>query len=37
MLEILDGQMKEAGYVPNINFVLHDVEEEVKEHMLSTH
>jgi hypothetical protein len=37
MLEILDGQMKEAGYVPDINFVLHDVEEEVKEHMLSTH
>lgn len=37
MLEILDGQMKEVGYVPDINFVLHDVEEEVKEHMLSTH
>eukprot|EP01018_Ginkgo_biloba_P034994 Gb_38301 [translate_table: standard] len=36
-LELLSGQMKEAGYVPNTNFVLHDVEEEVKEHMLSTH
>jgi hypothetical protein len=36
MLEILDGQMKEAGYVLDINFVLYDVE-EVKEHMLNTH
>jgi pentatricopeptide repeat protein len=31
------GQMKEAGYVPDTNFVLHDVEEEVKEHMLFSH
>jgi hypothetical protein len=31
MLETLAEQMKEAGYVPNTNFVLHDVEEEVKE------
>eukprot|EP01018_Ginkgo_biloba_P004839 Gb_17077 [translate_table: standard] len=37
MLETLAGQMKEAGYVPNTNFVLHDVEEEVKEHMLCSH
>eukprot|EP01018_Ginkgo_biloba_P037427 Gb_17092 [translate_table: standard] len=37
MLSTLDGQMKEAGYVPNTNFVLHDVEEEVKEHMLGSH
>eukprot|EP00253_Pinus_taeda_P025313 PITA_25313 len=37
MLETLSGQMKEAGYVPNTNFVLHDVEEEVKEHMLYCH
>jgi hypothetical protein len=29
--------MKEAGYVPDTNFVLHDVEEEVKEHMLYSH
>eukprot|EP01018_Ginkgo_biloba_P031203 Gb_23798 [translate_table: standard] len=37
LLESLAGQMKEAGYVPNTNFVLHDVEEEVKEHMLCIH
>eukprot|EP01018_Ginkgo_biloba_P023309 Gb_30523 [translate_table: standard] len=36
-LEILAGQMKEAGYVSETNFVLHDVEEEVKEHMLCSH
>eukprot|EP01018_Ginkgo_biloba_P011244 Gb_34298 [translate_table: standard] len=36
-LEILAGQMKEAGYVSNANFVLHDVEDESKEHMLCTH
>eukprot|EP01018_Ginkgo_biloba_P019525 Gb_02229 [translate_table: standard] len=37
MLETLTGQIKEAGYVPNTNFVLHDVEEELKENMLSSH
>eukprot|EP01018_Ginkgo_biloba_P031205 Gb_32921 [translate_table: standard] len=37
MLETLAGQMEAAGYVPNTNFVLHDVEEEVKEHMLCSH
>eukprot|EP01018_Ginkgo_biloba_P018714 Gb_21688 [translate_table: standard] len=37
MLAILAGQMEEAGYVPNTNFALHDVEEEVKEHMLCSH
>eukprot|EP01018_Ginkgo_biloba_P019235 Gb_06193 [translate_table: standard] len=37
MLNTLAAQMKEAGYVPNTNFVLHDVEEEVKEHMLCSH
>eukprot|EP01018_Ginkgo_biloba_P034183 Gb_33070 [translate_table: standard] len=37
MLGTLAGQMKEIGYVPNTNFVLHDVEEEVKEHKLSSH
>eukprot|EP01018_Ginkgo_biloba_P018625 Gb_23678 [translate_table: standard] len=37
MLQNLTGQMKEAGYVPDINFVLRDVEEEVKERMLYSH
>eukprot|EP01018_Ginkgo_biloba_P019689 Gb_04894 [translate_table: standard] len=37
MLETLDGQMKAAGYVPSTKFVLHDVEDEVKEHMLFSH
>eukprot|EP01018_Ginkgo_biloba_P006709 Gb_15874 [translate_table: standard] len=37
MLETLAGQMDEAGYVPNTDFVLHDVEEEMKEHMLCSH
>ena len=37
MLETLVGQMKEAGYVPNTDFALYDVEEEVKEHMLGMH
>eukprot|EP01018_Ginkgo_biloba_P019414 Gb_16546 [translate_table: standard] len=36
-LAILAGQMKEAGYAPETNYVLHDVEEEVKEHMLYSH
>eukprot|EP01018_Ginkgo_biloba_P007395 Gb_14172 [translate_table: standard] len=36
-LETLVGQMEEEGYVPNTNFVLHDVEEEAKEHILSSH
>eukprot|EP01018_Ginkgo_biloba_P008611 Gb_26723 [translate_table: standard] len=36
-LETLSGQMKEAGYVPNTNFVLHDVEEEQKEQILCYH
>lgn len=35
-LEILSGKM-EAGYVPDRNFVLHDVEEEQKEHFLNYH
>eukprot|EP01018_Ginkgo_biloba_P039769 Gb_41015 [translate_table: standard] len=37
MLDTLAWQMEEAGYVPDTNFVLHDVEEEVKEHMLGSH
>ena len=36
-LEILAGKIEEAGYLPNMNFVLHDVEEEFKEDMLQTH
>jgi pentatricopeptide repeat protein len=37
MLETLYGQMKEAGFVPNTNLVLQDVEEEMKENMLCSH
>jgi hypothetical protein len=29
-LKRLSGQMKELGYVPDIKFVLHDVEDEDK-------
>eukprot|EP01018_Ginkgo_biloba_P020443 Gb_15797 [translate_table: standard] len=36
-LETLAGQMKEAGYVPDTNFVLHNVEEEQKENILCHH
>eukprot|EP01018_Ginkgo_biloba_P022819 Gb_03626 [translate_table: standard] len=36
-LERLSGQLKEAGYVPDKNFVLHDLEEEQKEHILCYH
>eukprot|EP01018_Ginkgo_biloba_P008466 Gb_26314 [translate_table: standard] len=36
-LERLYGEMKEAGYVPDTNFVLHDVEDEQKEHILCYH
>eukprot|EP01018_Ginkgo_biloba_P022430 Gb_00259 [translate_table: standard] len=34
-LEELTGQMREAGYVPDTNFVLHNIEEEQKETYLS--
>eukprot|EP01018_Ginkgo_biloba_P020815 Gb_00204 [translate_table: standard] len=37
MLETLAGQMKAAGYVSNTNFVLHNVEDELKEDLLSSH
>eukprot|EP01018_Ginkgo_biloba_P036993 Gb_08070 [translate_table: standard] len=37
ILEALAGQMKQAGYVPDTNFVLHDVEEDLKKHMLGSH
>eukprot|EP01018_Ginkgo_biloba_P036812 Gb_09741 [translate_table: standard] len=36
-LKRLDWQMKEMGYVPDTNFVLHNVKEEQKEHMLCHH
>eukprot|EP01018_Ginkgo_biloba_P001792 Gb_35793 [translate_table: standard] len=36
-LEILSKQMREAGYMPDTDFVLHDVEEEQKEHVLCHH
>nr|ABR17838.1 unknown [Picea sitchensis] len=37
MLEILYEQMRKAGYVPNTNLALQDVEEEAKENILSSH
>jgi len=36
MLETLDGKM-ESGYVPKTTFTLHNVEDEVKEHLLCSH
>ena len=36
-LEILNGKMKVVRYFPDTNFVLHDVEEEQKEHLLGHH
>jgi len=37
MLNTLAGPMEEAGYVPNTNFFLHDMEDEHKEHVLYHH
>jgi pentatricopeptide repeat protein len=37
MLQRLSNQMKDAGYVPNTDFVLHDIEKEQKENSLSHH
>eukprot|EP01018_Ginkgo_biloba_P026033 Gb_07043 [translate_table: standard] len=37
LLESLAVQMEKAGYVPDTNFVLHDVEEEEKEYILCGH
>eukprot|EP01018_Ginkgo_biloba_P026111 Gb_25739 [translate_table: standard] len=37
MLEKLSRQMKQAGYVPALNFVLHNVEEKQKENILCGH
>ncbi|XP_042516274.1 pentatricopeptide repeat-containing protein At4g37170 [Macadamia integrifolia] len=36
-LEELSTRMKEEGYVPDTNFVLHDIEEEQKEQDLTHH
>lgn len=36
-LHELERQMREVGYVPDTNFVLHDVEEQQKEQSLSQH
>ncbi|KAF6136320.1 hypothetical protein GIB67_042805 [Kingdonia uniflora] len=36
-LDKLSIKMKEEGYIPKTNYVLHDVEEEQKEHNLSYH
>jgi pentatricopeptide repeat protein len=37
MLESLAGEMKEAGYVPDTSFVLQDVDNEDREHILCGH
>eukprot|EP01018_Ginkgo_biloba_P028159 Gb_32965 [translate_table: standard] len=37
MLERLARQMEVAGYVPDMNFALHDVKEEQREHILYHH
>ncbi|XP_059067371.1 pentatricopeptide repeat-containing protein At2g22070-like [Cryptomeria japonica] len=37
MLENLTRRMKEAGYIPDTDLVLHDLEEEEKEGILSHH
>ncbi|GAB2293986.1 Putative pentatricopeptide repeat-containing protein At3g49142 [Dionaea muscipula] len=36
-LDVLVGKLKEAGYVPETDSALHDVEEEDKEHHLAVH
>lgn len=36
-VETLIRKIKEAGYVPEINFMLHEVEDELKEKYLSYH
>lgn len=37
LLERLTEQIKEAGYVPETNYALHDVEDQQKEHLLGHH
>lgn len=36
-LDRLSIQMREVGFVPNTKFVLHNIEEELKEHVLCGH
>ncbi|KAA0061500.1 hypothetical protein IC582_012018 [Cucumis melo] len=36
-LKGLNGQMKEAGYVPDTRYVLHDIDEEAKQQALQYH
>ncbi|KAJ8766916.1 hypothetical protein K2173_011734 [Erythroxylum novogranatense] len=36
-LKGLNGQMREAGYVPDTRYVLHDIDEEAKEQALQYH
>ncbi|XAR67181.1 hypothetical protein NMG60_11013645 [Bertholletia excelsa] len=36
-LKGLNGQMREAGYVPDTRYVLHDIDEEAKEQALMYH
>lgn len=37
MLKVLREKLELAGYVPDTNFVLHDVDEELKAEFLYTH
>lgn len=37
MVKGLNGQMREAGYVPDTRYVLHDIDEEAKEQALLYH
>ncbi|XP_020260379.1 pentatricopeptide repeat-containing protein At4g21065-like [Asparagus officinalis] len=37
MLKVLSEKLEKAGYVPDTNFVLHDVDEELKAGFLYTH
>ena len=37
LLEAMSMKMKDAGYIPNTNFVLHDLENEDKEQSLIHH
>ncbi|KAK9286401.1 hypothetical protein L1049_014797 [Liquidambar formosana] len=36
-LRVLSAKMKSLGYIPDYSFVLQDVEEDEKEHILSSH
>ncbi|KAJ8771271.1 hypothetical protein K2173_026448 [Erythroxylum novogranatense] len=37
LLKELDGEMRRRGYVPDTNFILHDMEEQEKERLLFSH